>query len=64
VFHFSVSFRLLWRADAQRTYTEPARSETLATLARDRVNVCDWFIRRGLECDAEEIFGDLVVDVF
>jgi RIO kinase 1 len=33
-------------------------------LRRDCVNVCDWFARRGLECDAEAIFGELVADLF
>ncbi|MWB97904.1 serine protein kinase RIO [Agromyces seonyuensis] len=29
-------------------------------LHRDCVNVCTWFTRQGLECDPEELFGDLV----
>jgi RIO kinase 1 len=33
-------------------------------LHRDCVNVCDWFTRQRLECDAEELFGDLVADVY
>jgi RIO kinase 1 len=33
-------------------------------LHRDCVNVCDWFNRRGVECDAEELFGDLVATMF
>ncbi|MGX5695801.1 serine protein kinase RIO [Agromyces soli] len=32
----------------------------LELLHRDCVNVCDWFTRQRLECDAEELFGDLV----
>ena len=32
-------------------------------LHRDCVNVCDWFTRRRLECDAEELFGELVGEV-
>ena len=33
-------------------------------LHRDCVNVCTWFSRRGLEADAEQIFGDLVARMF
>ena len=33
-------------------------------LHRDCVNVCDWFTRQRLECDAEALFGDLVGDVY
>jgi RIO kinase 1 len=33
-------------------------------LHRDCVNVCDWFTRQRLECDAEELFGELVGDVY
>ena len=32
-------------------------------LHRDCVNVCDWFTRQRLECDAEELFGELVAEV-
>ena len=28
-------------------------------LHRDCVNVCDWFTRQRLECDAEELFAEL-----
>jgi RIO kinase 1 len=33
-------------------------------LRRDCLNVCDWFARRGHECDADAIFGELVADLF
>jgi RIO kinase 1 len=33
-------------------------------LHRDCLNVCDWFARRGHECDADAIFGELVADLF
>ncbi|BDZ54930.1 serine protein kinase RIO [Agromyces marinus] len=33
-------------------------------LHRDCVNVCEWFTRQRLECDAEELFADLVGDVY
>lgn len=32
----------------------------LELLHRDCVNLCEWFTRRRLECDAEELFGELV----
>jgi RIO kinase 1 len=32
-------------------------------LHRDCVNLCAWFTRQRLECDAEELFGDLVAEV-
>ena len=33
-------------------------------LHRDCVNVCTWFTRQGLECDPEELFGDLVARAY
>lgn len=33
-------------------------------LQRDCVNICDWFTRRGFECDADELFGELVAEAF
>ena len=36
----------------------------MSMLQRDCANVCDWFTRRGLECDAEEIFAELVAELF
>jgi RIO kinase 1 len=32
-------------------------------LHRDCVNVCDWFTRQRLECDAEQLFGELVGEI-
>jgi RIO kinase 1 len=32
-------------------------------LHRDCVNVCEWFTRQRLECDAEQLFGELVGEV-
>ena len=29
-------------------------------LERDATNMCDWFVRRGLEVDAGELVGELV----
>lgn len=33
-------------------------------LLRDCTNVCDWFQRRGLAVDAQELFGDLMAHAF
>lgn len=41
-----------------------ANPNGLALLHRDCVNVCDWFTRQRLECDAEQLFGELVADVY
>ena len=32
-------------------------------LHRDCVNVCEWFTRQRLECDAEQLFGELVGEI-
>ena len=37
-----------------------ANPQGLDLLHRDCVNVCDWFIRRRVDCDAEELFADLL----
>jgi RIO kinase 1 len=37
-----------------------ANPQGLDLLHRDCVNVCDWFTRRRVECDAEELFADLL----
>ncbi|WP_241843035.1 serine protein kinase RIO [Agromyces albus] len=33
-------------------------------LHRDCVNVCDWFSRQRLECDADELFSELIAEVY
>ncbi|MFC9558967.1 serine protein kinase RIO [Agromyces sp. NPDC056965] len=33
-------------------------------LHRDCRNVCDWFTRQRLECDAEQLFGELIAEVY
>ena len=35
-------------------------SDGLALLHRDVTNACTWFARRGVQCDIEEIYADLV----
>ena len=37
-----------------------AHPEGMTLLERDVVNVCDWFSRRGVVCDASELVGSLV----
>ena len=37
-----------------------ANPQGLDLLHRDCVNVCDWFARRRVECDAEELFAELL----
>lgn len=37
-----------------------ANPQGLDLLHRDCVNVCDWFARRRVECDPEELFADLL----
>lgn len=36
----------------------------LEFLHRDCVNVCTWFARAGVACDAEELFADLVSQAY
>lgn len=36
----------------------------MSMLHRDCVNVCEWFTRRGLDRDAEEIFAELVAEFY
>jgi RIO kinase 1 len=41
-----------------------ANPNGLELLHRDCVNVCDWFLRRRIECDAEELFADLLGELY
>ncbi|MGM7670456.1 serine protein kinase RIO [Microbacterium sp. A93] len=41
-----------------------ANPQGLDLLHRDCVNVCDWFARRRVECDAEELFAELMAASF
>lgn len=41
-----------------------ANPQGLDLLHRDCVNVCDWFSRQRLDCDAEALFGELVAESF
>lgn len=37
-----------------------ANPQGMDLLHRDCVNICDWFARRRVECDAEELFAELL----
>ena len=41
-----------------------ANPQGLDLLHRDCVNVCDWFTRRRVECDAEELFTELMASSY
>ncbi|MFK4852596.1 serine protein kinase RIO [Microbacterium sp. ZW T6_19] len=41
-----------------------ANPQGLDLLHRDCVNVCDWFTRQRVECDAEELFAELLAASF
>jgi RIO kinase 1 len=36
----------------------------MSLLHRDCVNVCEWFTRRGVQCDAEEVFAALLPELY
>jgi RIO kinase 1 len=36
----------------------------MSLLHRDCVNVCEWFTRRGVPCDAEEVFAALLPELY
>lgn len=41
-----------------------ANPQGLDLLHRDCVNICDWFARRRVDCDAEELFAELLAASF
>ncbi len=41
-----------------------ANPQALDILHRDCVNVCDWFARHRVECDAEELFAELLASSY
>ncbi|MCS3843328.1 serine protein kinase RIO [Microbacterium sp. AK031] len=41
-----------------------ANPQGLDLLHRDCVNVCDWFIRHRVECDAEDLFAELMASSY
>ncbi len=60
------AYNLLVHEDRVRVIDLPqivdiiANPQGLDLLHRDCVNVCDWFTRRRVECDAEELFAELL----
>ena len=50
----------LWFIDFPQAIDIAANLQGVDFLHRDVVNVCDWFQRRGLAVDAEEVFADVL----
>jgi RIO kinase 1 len=63
-------YNILWDVDHIVVIDFPqavdpvAHPEGLALLERDVTNVCDWFRRRGLECDPSNVFADLLSEIY
>jgi RIO kinase 1 len=63
-------YNVLWDAgrivviDFPQSVDPVAHPEGIALLERDVTNVTDWFVRRGLPCDASELFASLVSEAF
>jgi RIO kinase 1 len=54
----------LWFIDFPQAVDLAANPSGLDFLHRDVLNVCDWFERRGIERDPEEVFADLLAYSF
>ena len=50
----------IWFIDFPQAIDIAANSTGLDFLHRDVINVCDWFERRGIDVDAEEVFADII----
>ena len=50
----------LWFIDFPQAIDIAANLQGIDFLHRDVTNVCDWFERRGLDVDAEEVFADVL----
>ncbi len=50
----------LWFIDFPQSIDVAANLQGIEFLHRDVLNVCEWFQRRGLAVDAEEVFADLL----
>jgi RIO kinase 1 len=50
----------LWFIDFPQAIDIAANPTGLEFLHRDAVNVCEWFCRRGLDVDAEDLFAELL----
>ncbi|WP_223172344.1 RIO1 family regulatory kinase/ATPase [Microbacterium sp. NIBRBAC000506063] len=55
---------LLLVVSSQQIVDVAANPQGLDLLHRDCVNVCDWFARRRVDCDAEELFAELLAIAF
>ncbi|MEA3020548.1 MAG: kinase 1, partial [Actinomycetota bacterium] len=54
----------LWFIDFPQAVDLAANPSGLEFLHRDVLNVCQWFLRRGVERDPEAVFADLVTYAF
>ncbi len=52
--------RTLWFIDFPQAVDIAANPQGLNFLHADVTNICDWFGRRGVDADAEEVFGALL----
>ncbi len=50
----------LWFIDFPQSVDIAANLQGIDFLHRDVLNVCDWFGRRGIDVDAEEVFADML----
>ena len=63
------AFNLLWWdgrlvvIDLPQAVDLAANPQGLEFLHRDVLNVCDWFARRGVDVDGEDLFGELLASV-
>jgi RIO kinase 1 len=54
----------LWFIDLPQAVPYLQNKNATDFLYRDVTNVCDWFMRRGLEVDAEEVFAEAMSELF
>ena len=50
----------IWFIDFPQAIDIAANPRGLDFLHRDVTNVCDWFVRRGVDVDPEELFAELL----
>ena len=53
----------VWFIDFPQAIDIAANLQGLDFLHRDVVNVCNWFQRKGLDVDEEELFADLLTEL-
>ena len=54
----------LWIIDLPQAVPFLATNDATDFLHRDVVNICSWFVRKGLEIDPEEVFVEVVNELF